>query len=236
MNRSPWLLAFINPINILMLVAAVAAGLIAAWWLFPEGLLFWLGMMIKIATDPSVRINQKIQERSGLPQRFEKVFNRIEKSQVSLYNSLSPAKPPVKKTFAPIQAAVNDLVEHTYQLCVKMTPMENYQQVNASSNPENELGQLDRLVDTIDDPSAKKGYDAARQKLQEKVNQKKAADDRLSQTDALLISISTGLENLMAEVVRLQAMKVEDIKQQIPGLVEKMKTQMNQVQAFEQQH
>jgi len=236
MNRSPWLLALSHPINILMLVTAVAAGLISAWWLFPLGLLFWLIMLLKIALDPALRINQMIQERDGLPQRFEKPFSRIEKSQVSLFNTLSSAKSPVKQAFEPLQTAVNELVEHTYQLCGQMTPLENYQQVNSNSNPENELNQLDRLIATLDDPAAKKGYDAARQALQEKVNQKKGASDRLSQMDALLISISSDMDNLMADTARVQAMRVADIQQQIPGMVEKVKGLVNQLQAFEQQH
>jgi hypothetical protein len=236
MNRSPWLLALTHPLNMIMLVAAFAAGLISAWWLFPLGLLLWFVMLLKIALDPALRINQMIQDRSGLPQRFETPFSHIEKSQVSLFNALSSAKSPVKQAFEPLQVAVNELVDHTYQLCTQMTPLENYQQVNSNSNPETELNQLDRLIATLDDPAAKKGYDTARQALLDKVNQKKGANDRLSQMDALLISISSDMDNLMADTARAQAMRLADIQQQIPGMVEKVKGLINQLQVFEQQH
>lgn len=234
MNRSPWLLALTHPINLLMLAVVVAAGLISAWWLFPLGLIFWSIMLLKIGFDPALRINQMIQERNGLPQRFEIPFNRVEKTQVSLYNTLSSAKSPVKQAFEPLQLAVNDLVDHTYQLCVQMTPLENYQQVNEHySDPETELNQLDRLIAALDDPTAKKGYDNARQALQEKARQKKSTNDRLNQMDSLLISISTEMDSLMAEVARVQAMKLENIQQQIPSLVEKVKSQVAQLQAYE---
>jgi hypothetical protein len=193
-------------------------------------------MLLKIALDPALRINQMIQERNGLPQRFEGSFNRIEKSQVSLYNTLSSAKSSVKKVFDPLQLAVNELVDQTYQLCVQMTPMENYRQVNSNSNPETELNQLDGLIATLDDPAAKKGYDSARQSLLEKVTQKKAANERLSQMDALLIRIYTEMDSLMADTARVQAMGVQNIQQQIPGMVEKVKGLINQLQSFEQQH
>jgi len=235
MSRSPWLAALTNPINLLMLAASLAAGLISAWWLFPLGLLFWFVMLLKMAYDPALRINQMIQDRNGLPQRFEAPFNRIEKTQVSLYNALSSTKPPVRHTFEPLQSVVNELVEHTYQLCVQMTPMENYRQVNSNSNPENDLTQLDRLIATMDDPAAKKGYDNARQALQDKVNQNKATNDRLSRLDALLVSISSEMDGLIADSVRVQAMRIQDIQEQIPGLVNKVKDQINQLQTFEKQ-
>ena len=98
------------------------------------------------------------------------------------------------------------------------------------------MNQLDRLIATLDDPAAKKGYDTARQALVDKVNQKKGARDRLSQMDALLISISTEMDSLVADAARIQAMKVQDIQQQIPGMVEKVKKLVAQLQTFEQQH
>jgi hypothetical protein len=234
MHRSPWFIAFTHPINLFMLVITVAAGLISAWWLFPLGLIFWLVMVLKMAFDPALRINQMIQERNSLPQRFETVFNRIEKAQISLYNSLYPAKSQVKRAFEPLQRVVNDLVDHTYQLCVQMTPLENYQQVNGNSNPENELNQLDRLIATLGEPVEKTGYASARQALAEKVNQKKATQERLSQMDALLLRISAELESMMADGARVQTMKLEDIQQQVPGMVGKAQELMGELQTFGQ--
>jgi hypothetical protein len=235
MNRPPWLLALTQPINILMLVAAVLAGLISAWWLFPVGLLFWFIMLLKTALDPAFRINQMIQERNGLPQRFEVPFNRIEKMQVSLFNTLSSVNSPIKRAFEPLQLTVDDLVNHTYELCKQMTPLENYQLVNQNPNPESELNQLDRLIAALDDPAAKKSYDNARQALVDKVNQKKAANDRLTQMDALLASISTEMDTLMADVAHVQVMGIQDIQQNIPAMVAKVKNQINALQTYEQQ-
>jgi hypothetical protein len=190
--------------------------------------------VLKIALDPALRINQMIQERSSLPQRFETVFNRIEKSQINLYNSLYPAKSQVKRAFEPLQQAINALVDHAYQLCVQMTPLENYQQVNGNSNPENELNQLDRLIAALGEPVEKTGYAAARQALAEKVNQKKATQERLSQMDALLLRISAELESMIADTARIQTMKAEDIQQQIPGMVERAQGLVGELQTFGQ--
>lgn len=235
-SKSPWLLALINPINILMFVVSIGAGLISAWWLFPLGLVFWFVMLLKMVSDPAVRINQSIQERSGLPQRFEAPFSRIEKIQVSLFNTLSSTKTPVRRAFEPLQSAVNNLVDRVYQICTQVTPLENYRQVNSNSDPETELNQLDRLIASLDDPDAKKGYDKARQAILEKVNQKKSANVRLSRVDALLISISTEMNSLMADVARVQVLKLPGIQQQIPGLVEQVNAQVVQLQTFEEQN
>ena len=49
--RSPFLTALLHPLNLAVLVLSVLAGLVAAWWLFPLGLLFWLVMVTAVATS-----------------------------------------------------------------------------------------------------------------------------------------------------------------------------------------
>jgi hypothetical protein len=51
--RSPLLTALFHPLNLTTLAVAVAAGLCAAWWLFPLGLLVWLIMVVGVARDPA---------------------------------------------------------------------------------------------------------------------------------------------------------------------------------------
>lgn len=233
MPTSPWSHALFNPLNILMLGASMAAGLISAWWLFPIGLVFWLIMVLKIAYDPALRINHAIQAHSGLPQRFEIPFNRIEKAQVKLFNSLSSQKPLIKKAFQPLQMAVNDLVDQTYQLCVQMTPMVNLLQANSSPSPENELEQLDRLIDALANPAAQKGYERARQALQEKVEQRRTIDEQLGQVDAFLIHLTTEMESLLINMARLQTMDAAVISQQIQDTVDEVRKEIQQIQTLQ---
>ena len=44
--RSPWMSALIDRMNLATLGIAIAAGLLAAWWLLPAGLIVWIIMVI----------------------------------------------------------------------------------------------------------------------------------------------------------------------------------------------
>ncbi len=72
---------------------SVFAGLVSAWWLFPAGLLIWLIMVVTITRDPALRINHEMQSRTPLAQRFQVYFNRVERAQIGVFNSLSSTIP-----------------------------------------------------------------------------------------------------------------------------------------------
>jgi len=53
--QCPYLDALRHPLNLAVLVLAVAAGLFSAWWLFPVGLMVWGIMVVVHANDPALR-------------------------------------------------------------------------------------------------------------------------------------------------------------------------------------
>ncbi|MBI4630594.1 MAG: hypothetical protein HY740_02555 [Chloroflexi bacterium] len=53
--KSIYLTALTHPLHTATLALAVAAGLCAAWWLFPIGIVLWLIMVINIVRDPSTK-------------------------------------------------------------------------------------------------------------------------------------------------------------------------------------
>ena len=231
--RSPWISALINPLNLAMLAAGVGAGLISAWWLFPAGILFWISMVLIMVFDPAVRINRIIQERVQLTERFQQPFKRIERVQVSLFNSLASAKTSTKRLYEPLQNNIRDLVDQIYQLCLKLTPLENYRLVNNKTNPENELNQLQRLVENIEDPLAKNDYESAIQALQEKVNQEKITTARLSRLDALLIDIANEMEGLLSEAINIRSLPSNELKSKLETLVWEVQQEKQKLQGFE---
>jgi hypothetical protein len=81
-NQSPWFDAIIEPSALLILIASVFAGLLAAWWLFPVGLVVWLFIFLRILLDPSLRLNQVVSGRVELAQRFQVPFGRVQKINV----------------------------------------------------------------------------------------------------------------------------------------------------------
>src|SRR5258707_7659152 len=125
-RRSPWLTALINPINLAMLALAVAAGLCSAWWLLPLGLLLWVVMVLAVARDPSLVISSTMESRAPLAARFQAPFDRIERSQVSLFNALAAADPRIRNAFRQVQAETDNLVNQAYLLCQRMSTPGNY--------------------------------------------------------------------------------------------------------------
>jgi hypothetical protein len=50
--------------------------------------------------------------------------------------------------------------------------------------------------------------------------------------DALLHDISTDIDNILSDFFRVQVLNLEDIKKQIPMLVNKVKERIGQIQAI----
>jgi hypothetical protein len=126
MMRSPVLIVFLNPLHLATLALAVAFGLCAAWWLFPVGLVVWASMFVLAYRDPALQLDQIVQSRSPLAQRFQKPFDQIQRAQVSLFNNLRPARPKVRQSLQPLQESINRLTEQAYHLCLQMSALQNY--------------------------------------------------------------------------------------------------------------
>ncbi len=233
-TRSPFLTGLIHPLNLLTLALSVFAGLVSAWWLFPIGLLFWLIMVLNVARDPSLRISHQMQRRDPLAQRFQKRFDRLERSQVSIFNSLSSAPPGVRRALQPVQEEVKRVVDEAHALCRRMTTLENYRIVSQSQNDlEAELQELNDIIKGSEDVVTRQEYEESRQALQRRVEKLGLVYTQLDRVEAQLVSLSNEMEGIMTEVVRLQAMGAEEAKRHVPALVENLQQEAAQLQKFE---
>jgi chromosome segregation ATPase len=234
--RSPFLIALLHPLNILMLALSVAAGLIAAWWLFPLGLLFWLVMVIAVARDPSLRISHQLQQREPLAQRFQRYFDRIERSQVGVFNSLASAPARTRRALQPVQAEVNMLVDRAYALCKRMTGLENYRVVSQSrADMQLDLQQIEAKIQQADDALVKREYEESRQALQERLAKLDAVSKQLERVEAQLMSLTNEMDAIVTEVIRLQAVGPEDATRSVPALVKKIREEAEQLRQFEKE-
>jgi chromosome segregation ATPase len=234
--RSPFLTALFHPLNILMLALSALAGLVAAWWLFPLGLLFWLMMVIAVARDPSLRISHQLQQREPLAQRFQRYFDRIERSQVGVFNSLASAPGHTRRALQPVQAEVNVLVDRAYALCKRMTALENYRVVSQSrADLQLDLQQIEAKIQEADDALVKREYEESRQALQERLAKLDAVSTHLDRIEAQLTSLTNEMDSIVTEVIRLQAVGAEDASQFVPALVKKIREQSEQLHKFEQE-
>jgi hypothetical protein len=124
--RSPLVTALFHSLNPAMLAVSVLAGLVAAWWLFPLGVVLWMVMVWRIASDRRIRLDYDMQARSGtLSARFQDQYAKVVQSQMRIFNSLMSAGGRTKLALDPVQAEIELLTKRVYDLCRQMTVPEN---------------------------------------------------------------------------------------------------------------
>ena len=235
-TRSPLLTGLIHPLNLLTLGLAVFAGLVATWWLFPVGVLCWVIMVIAVSRDPSLRISHEMQRRAPLAQRFQRYFDRIERAQVGVFNSLSTAPAPVRRTLQPVQAEIDMLTNLVYALCKRLTVLENYRLVSQSrSDLETDLQQIEAKINGTEDSLTKREYEESRRSLQERLSKLQTVSTQLDRVEAQLMSLSNEMDGIVTEVIRLQAMGHKESARFVSALAQKLREQAAQLKAFERE-
>ena len=186
--RSPIVTALVQPLNLFMLAAAIVAGLISAWWMFPLGLFLWLIMVIVVARDPALRLNVDKDRRDTLAQRFQDYFSRVERSQVSVFNSLSNAPSPVRRAMQPVQDELETLVDRTYAFCQRMTNLDNYRMVAESQrNLDQDLKRVEEALSRAQDPIIRQEYEESKKSLAARLGDRLALVRQLDRVEAQLL-------------------------------------------------
>jgi len=234
--RSPLLTALLHPLNVAMLGLSVLAGLVAAWWLLPLGLLFWLIMVVRVSRDSSLRFTYRMQSRDPLAQRFQAYFDRIQLTQLSVFNNLAATFPGTRRVLQPIQDLVDTLVTQVYSLCQRVTALENYRMVTELGRDlQADLDRIDASLQRASDPVIRQEYASSRQSIQERLNKMRSVSVQLDRVEAQLLGLANELDGVMSEVIRLQAMSPQDAARHVPELQKRLQGQCDQIQAFERE-
>jgi hypothetical protein len=233
--RSPYLVAFLNPLNLAMLALSVAAGLCSAWWLFPLGLLLWLVMFFVVARDPALRVAIRREARTAtLSPRFQGLFDDVSRAQSRLFNTLSTADRRTQDVFAPVHDEVEKLAEAVYTVCQRMTGPENYLKVStANSDLEGERALAFLALEAAADPKEKLAKQEALDAVDERIRSTKAVDALLGRVETQLRTVSNELNAVLGEIVRLQALGARDTAEQVPALLQRIRGQSEELKAFE---
>jgi hypothetical protein len=236
--RSPLTTALLNPLNVITLILSGLAGLIAAWWLFPLGLLIWAIMVATIATDKSIRINYNMEARLGtLSARFQEPYAKAVKAQMRIFNSLLSATGGNRRALEPVQDEVEKLVDEIYSVCQKMTVPENYVQVakGKAADLEGERALLVLSLDKDMDPAVKKQKEDAIKSLEGRIQKTKSIAGILDRIQAQLGSVTTFMEALLSDIMRLQVMGTEQTLQEVPALLEKIRAEIGALESVEKE-
>jgi hypothetical protein len=234
--RSPFVTGLLHPLNLAMLGLTAFAGLVAAWWLFPLGLLLWLVMVVVVSRDPSLRISHEMRSREPIAQRFQRYFDRIERTQVSVFNSLASAPGRTRKTLQPVQDELEALTDQAYLLCRRMTALENYRLVSESTtNLQADLQQVDEAIGRAGDPMVKQQYEDSRRALLERMAKLQLVASDLDRVEAQLLGLANEMDGVVTEVIRLQAAGPDEAARQVPTLVGRLRERSEELRQSERE-
>jgi flagellar biosynthesis chaperone FliJ len=234
--RSPFVTGLLHPLNLAMLGLAAVAGLVAAWWLLPLGLLLWLVMVVVTSRDPSLRISHEMHSREPIAPRFQRYFDRIERARVSVFNSLASAPSRTRKALEPVQDELESLIDQAYRLCRRMTTLENYRLVSESTtNLQADLQQIDEAIAKAGDPLVKQQYEDSRRALLERIAKLKLVDSDLDQVEAQLLGLANEMDGIVTEVIRLQASGPDEAERQVPALLSELRKRSEELKRSERE-
>ena len=235
MTRSPLLTALFHPVNLAMLALTAAAGLCAAWWLAPIGLVFWLIMVFTIARDPGLKMTFTRQNRQPLAQRFQTRFDRLDRARFSIFNAMAQSpSPALQKIVEPVQAALDEMVEHAYQLCLRLTAMDNNYSVQlVSSNFDDEIAKMQKEIETASDEPSRNDLKTALASIQGRQAQLKAVGALLARYETQLTGTSSAIDGLVTSVVSLQGRDPKLVAEKIPALLQVIQTEQNELNKFD---
>lgn len=234
--RSPALTALLHPLNIVMAGIVVFAGLMSAWWLFPVGVVLWLVMVIAVSRDRALRFNAQMQRREPLAQRFQRYFDRIERAQVSIFNTLAASPSRTRRALQPIQEETDRLTQEAYALCRRMTTLENYRIVSQSqADLSGDLEHLAERMEQTEDPVLRQDYVESRQALEERLARLKDVATQLDRVEAQLLGVANEMDGVVTEIVRLHAAGPEGTESYVMDIVRRLQEETEQLTLFEQQ-
>ena len=232
--RSPLTTALINPTSLAILGLAILAGLLASWWLFPLGLLFWGISIATIAGDKALRINYNMQAGTQtLSARFQNPYANVVRAQMRLFNLLSSSSGRTRRALEPVQQGVEGLVNHAYTVCQRMTSPENFVKISQNTDYEGQRALLVLSLAGISDPIVKREKEEAIKGLENRIREIKDISAMVAQAEALVSSLAVSLDSLLAEIMSIQVRGADQVEKELPNLLQKIRQQTEQLQALE---
>jgi hypothetical protein len=232
--RSPLASALTNPTSLTILVLSVLAGLLAAWWLFPIGLLIWGGTVWNISRDKALRINYNMQAATQtLTPRFQGPYSNVVRAQMRIFNMISSTSGGTRRLLEPVQAEIESLVNHAYFVCQQMTSPDNYVKIAQNTDYEGQRALLVLSTGGIADPAAKKEKEDAIHSLETRLQEIKDIEAMVDHAETQISGLAVSLDSLLAEIMSLQVRGSTAMEKEIPDLVQKIHQQTEQLQALE---
>jgi len=235
-KRSPLQAALLHPLNLAMLGITVFAGLAAAWWLAPAGIVLWIVMITTVATDPSIRFMLAMENRSPVAKRFQGPFKQIQRVEAAYYNTLNNASRATWRRFQGIMEKVHSITNQSHALCLRLSAMENHRMVTyANRDLKAELRMLDVQIEAAESDILKQEYQEQHKDLSDRVQSLESLESILDRMETLLRRSSTELETSLTLVIRLQTLDPRRTVEELPGVLASLTELETEINTFDQE-
>jgi hypothetical protein len=194
-----------QPLALLVLVAAIAAGLAVALWLLPLGLLAYAAIVFLSARDPDLlALSQRAPRPRLSSPTFRAQLDAIERTQQEIVRSITQSNGPLERLLLPINDQARDLVEQSYTLCDKGEIIERYLATTNQRALQDQINSIDERLAATQDDYTKQQFQETRHALIERQQNARDLETYVGRILAQLQNISASLDNVLAETVRLR--------------------------------
>jgi hypothetical protein len=233
LTNSPWFDALFDPAGMLILAASVVSGLIAAWWLFPIGILLWLIIVIRTLRDPSLRLKETVQNRTDLAQRIQGPYSRIQNIQISIFNAVQGTDSSARRVLKPVLDEVERLTSRLYELCRQMTPVENLRLVSPSDTKlEVDLNNVLQQAQSATDARARAEYEQSASAIRERQKKYRQLCDQMDRFEALLGGTENDLQAILSDIVQVPSLPKNRQAEAAGAIRVRVKTEIEQLESF----
>jgi chaperonin cofactor prefoldin len=202
-----------RPLNLLILFAAIGAGLTIALWLLPVGLVAYGALVGLTVFDPQVAQQMQARPRVLRPPRgtpFQAQLDSIARVHAQIGQSVAATSGPLRTTLERVTAQVDSIVEDAYALATKGQTVVAYLHQTNLGDLNAQLVRLDNQIKTTSDTMLKQQYQETRDAVAERLKNAKALGTYHQRIVAQLENICANLDNVLAETVRLRAAPAVD--------------------------
>jgi DNA repair exonuclease SbcCD ATPase subunit len=223
-----------QPLALLVLVVAIAAGLTVAIWLLPLGLLAYAAMVFLTARDPELIMLAQRPTRPRLSSpTFRAQLDSIERTQQEIGRSAAQAGGALTRLLAPIGEQARELVEQAYTLCDKGQVIERYLATTNLRALQDQINSVDQRLGATQDAYTRQQLEETRQALAERQQHARDLETYIGRILAQLQNISASLDNVLAETVRLRtadAVSADTATNQVAQRLSDLKSDMDAFQ------
>jgi hypothetical protein len=223
-----------RPLALLVLVAAIAAGLTLALWLLPLGLLAYAAVVWLSARDTELIALASRPARPRLSsQTFRAQLDAIERTQQEIGRSVGQATGALGRLLAPIGEQAAELVSEAYTLCDKGQVIESYLRTTNQRALQDQINAVDGRLAATQDPYTRQQLEETRHALVDRQGNARDLETYIGRILAQLQNISANLDNVLAETVRLRtadAVSADNATNQVAARLADLKADMDAFQ------